>query len=114
MPERSQPQIEQSDAGRRCKTCRQAFKGSHYCEEPKDFIWDGWERRASPDRDECRTEHETLKILLGDTLTPEAFNDWFAMPNPLLDGRKPWECIVDGWASKAFGAALALKEGVHV
>lgn len=98
----------------RCRTCRRPFRGSHYCEEPKDFISDGWPRRATPDQDECRREHETLKILLGDTLTVDGFNKWFETPNPLLDGRKPWECIADGWASKPFGAALALKEGVHV
>lgn len=103
-----------SSVGRRCRTCRRPFIDSHYCEPTKDFARDGWERRANPDRDECRTEHETLKTLLADTLTEDAFNAWFSAPNDLLDGRKPWECIADGWASLPFGAALALKEGVHV
>jgi hypothetical protein len=103
-----------TDVGRRCKTCRKAFVNSHYCEPTKDFTFDGWPRRANPDRDECRREHETLKILLGDTLKPDAFNKWFSEPNDMLDGRKPWECIADGWASLPFRAAIALKEGVHV
>jgi hypothetical protein len=109
------PKVKSTTApGRRCKTCRKAFTNSHYCEPTKDFIFEGWPRRASPDHDECVREHETLKILLGDTLTPDAFNAWFSTPNELLDGRKPWECIADGWASLPFRAAIALKEGVRV
>lgn len=103
-----------TDPGKRCRTCRKPFVGSHYCEPTKDFVWEGWERRASPDRDECRKEYETLKMLLVGTLTEDGFHKWFAEPNDLLDGRKPWECIADGWASKPFREALALREGVHV
>lgn len=106
--------LSESPAGRRCKTCRKAFVNSHYCEPTADFTFDGWPRRANPDREECQREHETLKRLLADTLGGEAFGQWFVKPNELLDGRKPWECIADGYASLCFAAALALKEGVHV